>query len=176
MMTNVLALALAAVAVAALAWVVFSEVRTWRRLHGPRLVMCPETGRPAAVRLDVKHAALGILDGDQSLRLTDCSRWAERGRCDGPCAPEAGRAGSAVRQVAEAWFSSKTCVYCRKPVATQFLDHHAALLTPNGITIEWNELPPERLPDAMQTHLPVCWDCHIAETFRRKFPELVTDR
>ena len=28
----------------------------------------------------------------------------------------------------------------------------------------------------MGTHLPVCWNCHIAESFRREHPELVVDR
>jgi len=37
-------------------------------------------------------------------------------------------------------------------------------------------LPPERLRATISNHPPVCWDCHIAETFRRTYPELVTDR
>ena len=31
-------------------------------------------------------------------------------------------------------------------------------------------------PVMLDSYLPVCWDCHIAESFRREHPELVTDR
>jgi hypothetical protein len=30
--------------------------------------------------------------------------------------------------------------------------------------------------ETMQTHLPVCWNCHIAQEFRREHSELVVDR
>src|SRR6266576_3849706 len=42
--------------------------------------------------------------------------------------------------------------------------------------LEWNEIPLEHLQQTLSTHWPVCWNCHIAETFRRRHPELVTDR
>jgi hypothetical protein len=32
------------------------------------------------------------------------------------------------------------------------------------------------LQETFATHQPVCWDCHIAQTFRREHAELVTDR
>jgi hypothetical protein len=108
--------------------------------------------------------------------LRDCSRWAERGRCDEACAADACAPESGVRRIAEWWYASKRCVYCSKPIVAQFLDHYAALLTKEGVTVRWKEIPPERLREAFQTRHPVCWDCHIAETFRREYPELVTDR
>jgi hypothetical protein len=30
--------------------------------------------------------------------------------------------------------------------------------------------------DVLATHRPVCWNCAVAEGFRRAHPELVTDR
>jgi hypothetical protein len=69
------------------------------------------------------------------------------------------------------------CAFCRRPIVqTAFLDHYAALLQPDGTTVEWPAVAPERLRGALSTDPPVCWDCHIAETFRRLYPELVTDR
>jgi hypothetical protein len=44
------------------------------------------------------------------------------------------------------------------------------------MTVSWDDVPPEKLADVFQTYQPVCWSCHIAETFRRDHPELVTDR
>ncbi|MFZ0136552.1 MAG: hypothetical protein WAK89_05815, partial [Candidatus Sulfotelmatobacter sp.] len=50
------------------------------------------------------------------------------------------------------------------------------LLKADHQTIEWKELRPEQLPEVFSTHRPVCWNCHVAEKFRRLHPELVVDR
>ena len=36
--------------------------------------------------------------------------------------------------------------------------------------------PLEKLQEVLATHWPVCWNCHVAETFRREHPELVAHR
>lgn len=55
-------------------------------------------------------------------------------------------------------------------------DRHPALLAPDRTAKQWNEISAERLPEAFETHLPICWNCYIAETFRREHPELVLNR
>jgi hypothetical protein len=68
-------------------------------------------------------------------------------------------------------------VYCGRLIGTaQAFGHRAALVTPEGVTREWSDLPADSVLDALKTDQPVCWDCHLAETFRRLHPELVTDR
>jgi integrase len=47
---------------------------------------------------------------------------------------------------------------------------------PDRKTVQWSDLPAEKLPQVFETHRPVCWSCHIAQTFRRGHPELVVDR
>lgn len=42
--------------------------------------------------------------------------------------------------------------------------------------VPWNEIPAERLHEVFETHLPICWNCYIAEIFRHDHPELVLDR
>ena len=37
-------------------------------------------------------------------------------------------------------------------------------------------LLPEKLPAIPAVYRPVCWTCHVGETFRREHPELVVDR
>ena len=49
-------------------------------------------------------------------------------------------------------------------------------MNPRNETVEWRDLRAETVTEAMETHRPVCWDCHIAETFRRKYPDLVVER
>jgi hypothetical protein len=58
----------------------------------------------------------------------------------------------------------------------QWHDHRPALLSPDKKTVQWSEIPAEELPEVFEKHLPVCWSCHIAETFRREYPEPVVDR
>jgi len=155
-------------------------VRVWRRLRGGMLVTCPETALPAAVRVDARHAALSALVETQpSLRLSDCSRWESRGRCAEPCLSQVAADGEACRltTIARKWYAGRTCVYCGKSIWDgELLDHHAALLAPDGSTIEWTVVPPLDLTSTFRTHRPVCWDCHVTETFRRQYPELVVDR
>jgi hypothetical protein len=68
-------------------------------------------------------------------------------------------------------------VLCGKPLEEiDWLEHKPALMSPEQKTVEWHEVRAEKLPEVLSTHLPVCWNCHIAETFRREFPELVVDR
>ena len=48
--------------------------------------------------------------------------------------------------------------------------------SPNRTAKQWNEIPAEKLPKVFETHLPICWNCYITETFRRVHPELVLNR
>jgi hypothetical protein len=158
-------------------WYVVRILRVWQQYRGDRVVTCPETGHPAAVRIDAAHAALTGAKGAANVRLAACSRWATRGRCDEPCLFEAADSCSTVATIASGWYDGKRCVYCRKPIIDEpFVAHHPALLGSDGTTREWVDVKPDRLPDALRTGRPVCWDCHVAETFRRQYPSLVTDR
>ena len=154
-------------------------VRSWWRLRAPRLVTCPQTKAPAAVTIDAPGALLTSAFGGPFLWLDDCSRWPSRRFCGQECLPQISAAQDDCRvdTIARRWFAGKTCVYCHQPITeTRVVPHRPALLQPDGSTIEWADMPAERLPAAFQTHLAVCWNCHVAETFRRIHPELVTDR
>ena len=159
-------------------WCLARAALEWRRFGGTRVVTCPETGRPAAVRIDSAHAAMtALVPSGEDLRLAACSRWETRGRCEDACLEEALGPRSRASEIASTWFAGRRCVYCGKAVREEPLAaHHPALLGPDGISTEWPGVAPEQLPDAFGAGRPVCWDCHVAETFRRRFPELVTDR
>lgn len=158
-------------------------LRTWLLYRGERLVTCPETKRPAAVEVDAHRAARESLAGEPRLRLADCSRWPERADCPQDCLaqiesdPEACR----VYRIVEKWYAGRECVYCRRPIRhtdwlDYWLDHKPALLGAGHSTHQWNEVPAEQLPERFEHEMPVCWDCHLAESFRREHPDLVTDR
>ena len=179
-MTMTFLLIIGLVAVVLVAYVLPRLLDVYRRSHGgTRLVTCPETKAPAAVGIDVAHAALTALTGGTEIRLDQCSRWPERQGCGQECLEQVGSdpEGCLVRTIVKQWYTGKTCTLCDASFdSVQSFGHSTALLGPDGATVEWRELPSELLPKVFQTHRPVCWNCHIAERFRREHPELVIDR
>jgi hypothetical protein len=55
-------------------------------------------------------------------------------------------------------------------------DHQPALLSPEGKTVQWREVPPEKLPEILETHRPVCWDCHVVANVYAQRPDVVVER
>ena len=53
--------------------------------------------------------------------------------------------------------------------------HKPAFRALDGKTIPCDTVAPERIYDFLATHRLVCWNCDVAETFRREHPELVID-
>ena len=154
-------------------------VSRYRRYRGERIIVCPETEKPAAVELDAVHAALTDTLGKADLHLKSCSRWPERQDCGQEClrqievAPE----DCLVRNILANWYADKRCVFCGHDFGPiQTWEHQLALLGPGAKTMQWGEVQADRLLDVLATSKPVCWNCHIAESFRRQHPELVVDR
>ena len=142
------------------------------------MVTCPENGRKAGVEVNASHAALAGLFGGTSLRLDSCSRWPEREGCGQECLSqiEASPEGCLVRTMLTEWYAGASCAYCGLEIPEiHWSDHKPALLTPDGKTIEWDEVKPEELPRVLATHWRVCWNCHIAQSFRQQHPERVVD-
>ena len=161
-----------------MAWNVLGALRVWWRLRGARVVTCPETGKPAAVEFDRAHAAFtALLEPAPEARLRHCSRWADRGPCEQPCAAQAESPAAAAAAVVKCWSQHRSCTFCGKSLtADAWVSHHVAVSAEDGTTIEWPAVAPETLPQLLETAQAVCWNCHIAEAFRRQHPELVTDR
>lgn len=149
------------------------------RFRGTRIITCPETRQPAAVKVDLGHVAETASLGTPHLRLSDCSRWPEREDCGQECLGqiEVAPHDCLVRIILVRWYEGKKCVLCGTPLSEiHWHDRKPALLTPDDKTVDWSEIPPEKIPQALKTHRPVCWDCHVAETLRRMYPDLVIER
>src|SRR3712207_4772229 len=148
--------------------------------RGQRVVVCPESRQYVAVEVDALDAAATAAEGETELRLNSCTRWPERADCDQDCVYQIANAPEdcAVRVMLEEFYEGRSCVLCRKPMTPPRWDEHKPALLPatDRRTFECRELPPEALPVVLDSYLPVCWDCHVAETFRREHPEMVTDR
>jgi hypothetical protein len=151
----------------------------WRRWRGTRVVVCPENERPAAVDLDLRYAMAGSIVGRPELRLRNCSRWPDKKDCGQICLAQVEDSPQSclVRTMLERWYADKTCAYCQRAFAAiHWHDHKPGLRTPEGRLREWSGVPPEKLPEVLLTHNPVCWNCMIAEGFRQRFRDLVVER
>jgi hypothetical protein len=154
-------------------------VRAYLEFRGKRLITCPETQKAAAVDVAAGEAGLGAFLSEPTLRLKECSRWPQRADCGQDCLQqiEANSERCLVWNIVSKWYEGKKCVFCHKPIGPiHHVDHAPALLGPDFKTTEWKEIRPEELPEIFSRYQPVCWNCHIAETFRRVHPQLVTDR
>lgn len=172
------ALALLTAAVAAVLVVAF--VITYRRYAGKRLVTCPENRQPAAVDVDALHAAAeAIRTGGAELRLNACSRWPAMAGCEQPCVSQIADSPeqSLVRTIVAQWYAGKRCAMCAREIPPIAWHEQApAVLGPDGVTKEWTEERPEALPAIFKTHQPICFTCHLGESFRHEHPEWVVER
>jgi len=149
------------------------------RFRGERVITCPENKQPAAVHINLAQVAREAMVGKLDLRLDQCSRWPERAGCGQDCLSQIGADPEKclVWNLVDDWYKGKFCAYCQKPFGEiHWHDRHPALLGPDRSIVQWNEVPAENLPEVFQNSLPVCWNCYIAEDFRRKNPELVIER
>jgi hypothetical protein len=154
-------------------------VRAYSRYRGTKIVTCPETGRPAIVEVDALHASLTSTVGLPDIRLENCWRWPLKEQCGQECLTNLDVAPGEclVSGVLMRWYRGKTCVYCGKRFEElQWLDHQPCLQSPEGSLVRWSEVPAENLSTVLETHLPVCWNCYIAQSFVRDHPDLVVYR
>jgi hypothetical protein len=154
-------------------------VKTSRRFGGGRVIICPETQKQAMVEVDVRRAALTSLIGQTDIRLESCWRWPLREDCGQECLLQldVAPAECLVRSVLAKWYRGGQCAFCQKPFGQiELIDHKPALLNQEGVTVEWAAIPISAVNDAMANYLPVCWNCHVAQTFRREHADLVVER
>jgi hypothetical protein len=174
--TSFIALLLGLMAAAYAVFGIIAYVRT----RGRRVIICPETNQPAGVTVDAVHAAMTAVWDNADVRLASCSRWPERGGCDQACTAQiaCGREDTLIETIMKTWYAGKACAVCRRPIPLlRPMDPRPALYNVAAREIiEWKDIPAEAVPAALETHLPVCSNCAVAETFRSRFPELAVDR
>ena len=177
-MTTLLYLVVALVAAGLLYALLRRPVSEYFRMRGARVVACPENDQPAAVTVDARRAAVTAAAGHEHLRLDSCSRWPEKAGCGQECLKqiEAQPTDCLVRTQVDRWYADKSCAICGKALGqVEWAAHAPALRAPDGRTLEWRDVKPETMFEVMGSHAAICWDCHVAETFRRQRPDLVLD-
>ena len=165
---------IAAVLCSIAAWRLFSA---WWKFRGRRVVTCPENQRPAGVAVDARHAVATGLGKAAELRLESCSRWPEKAGCGQQCLSqiEASPEGCLVRNILVTWYAGKSCQSCGRPIGEISLGGaKPAVLGTDGSSIEWSEIPAEKLQETLLTASPVCFACHTALKMVVEHPELVS--
>jgi hypothetical protein len=154
--------------------------RTWARVHGSRVVVCPETQTPVAVTVDVGHAAATAIWEKADVRLTSCTRWPERQDCDQPCVTqiETAPAETSPKTIAAHFFARQRCAICATPIEPPSrLTIQPGFMDPDTHKVRtWDEVPPQDLCAAIAISHPLCPNCTLAEAFRQRHPARVTDR
>lgn len=84
----------------------------------------------------------------------------------------------ATTRLLERFFDGKACAICQRPIApVHRMGLKPGLLNPaTHETYSWDEIPNENLATALETYRPLCSECEVAESFRRRFPDRVVDR
>ncbi len=153
--------------------------RAWLRYRGTRVVVCPEQRQTVAIEVDAVHAALSAPQGRPHLRVDSCTRWPEARSCGQECLAQVESAPEAclLLNILGGWYQGKSCAFCDQVFeARHWHDHRPALLAPDGSLVDWSGFRAEQVLDVLASHEPVCWNCRVAEGFRREHPELVTER
>jgi hypothetical protein len=117
--------------------------------------------------------------GSAQFRLSACSRWPERAGCGQECVSQIQESpeGCLVRNIVAEWYRGKSCASCGRVFGEiEWEIRKPALVSADKVSIEWSRIAAERLPETLQTALPVCFACHMANTLVREHPDLVTDR
>jgi hypothetical protein len=160
-----------------LGYILVRGIRSYFRFRGTRLVICPETTLTAAVKVNALGMAEDTILGTPHLELQTCTRWPERKGCGQACLSQIEEAPEEclVKNIVAKWYATRKCVYCGKPFdnVEDIFHHKPAMLDQDGKSVEWDALPPEALPNNFVNCRPVCWSCHMIETFRREHPDSI---
>jgi len=169
----------AIVVLAGLAIALGRAVRLWWTYRGARVITCPENLRPAGVFVDAAHTAVNPFAKSPELRLSSCSRWPERAGCGQECLKQIETAPQdcLVRTILAQWYAGKRCACCGQPFGDILAPGaKPAILSADKNSVEWNQIPAERLPETLAAASPICFACHMGSVLVRTHPELAVDR
>jgi hypothetical protein len=154
-------------------------VKNYMELAGERVITCPENGCAAGVKLDAALGATRAVLGEHTVKIAECSRWPEKAGCGQECLAqiEAAPEGCRVRALLTHWYEGKSCARCHKDLSPASWPHNRpALRSPDGHTLAWKDVRAENVPAVLETHQPVCFDCHIVSRLVHEHPDRVVYR
>jgi len=154
-------------------------VRLWWKYRGDRVIHCPENHRPAGVQVNAIHVAAQPFAKSPHLQLSSCSRWPERAGCGQECLSQVAEAPEdcLVRNILLQWYLGKRCASCGQIFErVALVGAKPAVLSADKVSVDWSEIPADRLAETLATAEPICFACHMGNTLVRTHPELAVDR
>jgi hypothetical protein len=149
----------------------------WWKYKGRRVVTCPENQNPAGVTVDAVHAMATGLGKPPQLRLESCSRWPEKAGCGQECLSqiEASPEGCLVRNILSTWYAGKDCHSCGMSIdGISLASAKPAVLRADGVSLDWSEIPAEKLQETLAAANPICFACHTARKMLREHRGLIS--
>jgi hypothetical protein len=95
-----------------------------------------------------------------------------------PAVAATARHDHATTELLKRFFDGKACAICKRPIPPV----HRTGLKPGLFdpttheTHSWDEIPDANLSTMLETRLPLCPECRVAESFRQRFPNRAVDR
>jgi hypothetical protein len=135
--------------------------------RGIRVVTCPGNRSGGRCGVGGWRAAIRAILGKPVLRIHKCSGWSERRNCDQGCVRQivAAPAGTLVPNILARWYQDRACVCCGTPLQRIHTGRRQpGLMISERRMIEWENVPPQEIPQVLSTASPVCPTCLIAET------------
>ena len=159
-------------------------MKAWRFDHygGPQMMTLEERPLPVPGHDEVliKVAATGINPSDVKTVKGHFNSSLPRvpGRdFAGIIVSGAGREGEAVWGSAPGFGVGRDGTHCEYIVMpSAWAGRKPARLGADGVAVDWNEVPADKLHDTLAAASPVCFACHMANTLVREHPELAVDR
>jgi hypothetical protein len=75
------------------------------------------------------------------------------------------------------FFDGKECAVCKRAIPPVRTGPKPGLLNPSTHeTYSWDQIPHDNLSSLLETQVPLCPACQVAESFRQRHPDLVVDR
>ena len=139
--------------------------------RGHQPVVCPDSKQPADVTVDRKFAFWAALRGQEHSRVESCSRWPEKGDCGQECLAQVDASPENVERLLTKWYEGKSCAICTRSLSpADWRRSRISGLDPTNKLIELREITLERLPAALESLRPLCWNCHQEERVRQAVP------
>lgn len=150
-------------------------LRAFFRVGGEPVVIPPEGRQHTAIPAPAMASATGLSDAGTAPPLVV-------GALDGslsqsfPAQPLDRQCLTTLKR----WYTGRECAVCHREIgpvhATEPRPGLLNVAAPSREILRWDDIPADHLQAVLDSHLPVCASCNLAESFRREFPERVTDR
>ena len=82
-----------------------------------------------------------------------------------------------MRNVLAQWYRGKVCGSCGRELGeVDWASARPGLLTSGGNSLEWQQVSADKLFEVLESSLPLCFACHMANRLVHEHADLAIDR